>query len=644
MTLSDARSADRPPRALARSFDLTRAAGFVTSGRLSLSLVWVASAIYLRLFLNRGWFPHDDGALAQSAERVVLGQLPHRDYSELYTGGLTFLHALAFSVFGVELSSMRLILFAAFLAWIPAVFAIARRFVSPWAASAVVALAVVWSVPNYSAPMPSWYSLFFATFAVLALIRYAENGRRRWIFGAGLACGGSAVIKLPPGFYTLIGVLLALAFLEQVRDQESTGRKVRRSGYALVVAGFGAGVVVLLVALVGQRAGAAEIVDFVLPAFAVAAALVWNELRVRRGALRERLRAAGGSAAVAIFGAALPVAAFLVPYVATGSIGSLVEGVLIKPADRFEFAAFDAPPLRYAWAGLLPLAVLVGIARIRPRRTPQLGAAVVASLLVLLLVLPGRDVGLVASLSWSSARWGARVLIPLAFVLLVLEARRRSPVPSRRDGPLLALLSITAMSTLVQFPFAAPIYFAYVAPLFLLTTVALADRFPEQRRKLFPRSLVVPLTMFAIVVAAIGLNPDFFHANTPEKPARATLDLPRAANIVVTAEDRRTYGRIAQLVEQHAGRGAIYAAPDAPEVYFLTGRKNVTPFLLDFLDPPRERERVVRAALARSPVTLVVINRRPEQSPPLSPALRHELERTFPQRERVGRFEVRWRA
>jgi len=53
--------------------------------------------------VNRGWVPHDEGLLGQSAERLLAGQLPHRDFDEVYTGGLSYLHALAFEVGGVRL-------------------------------------------------------------------------------------------------------------------------------------------------------------------------------------------------------------------------------------------------------------------------------------------------------------------------------------------------------------------------------------------------------------------------------------------------------------------------------------------------------------------------------------------------------------
>src|ERR1700751_431412 len=88
-------------------------------------LVWLLSIAYLVATINRGWIPYDDGALGQSAERVLGGEIPHVDFTDPYTGGLTFLNALTFRVLGVKLIWLRLPLFVLFVIWVPAVYAIA---------------------------------------------------------------------------------------------------------------------------------------------------------------------------------------------------------------------------------------------------------------------------------------------------------------------------------------------------------------------------------------------------------------------------------------------------------------------------------------------------------------------------------------
>src|SRR5258708_3195531 len=80
-------------------------------GRLLFALVFTLSALYMAHELRRGWMPSDDGILAESAERVLHGALPHRDYHELYTGLLSYLNAAAFRAFGTNLTSMRYVTF-----------------------------------------------------------------------------------------------------------------------------------------------------------------------------------------------------------------------------------------------------------------------------------------------------------------------------------------------------------------------------------------------------------------------------------------------------------------------------------------------------------------------------------------------------
>src|SRR5206468_779695 len=151
------------------------------------------------------------GGLAHMAERVLAGELPHRDFDEIYTGGLSFLYAVAFKILGVKLISIRIVLYLFFLAFVPALYSIALRFASPLIAGAVTLLGVVWSVPNYFAGLPSWYNLFFATFGTLALIRHIETEQRMWLFIAGV-CGGLSFLVKQSGLYYIAAIFLFLGY------------------------------------------------------------------------------------------------------------------------------------------------------------------------------------------------------------------------------------------------------------------------------------------------------------------------------------------------------------------------------------------------------------------------------------------------
>ncbi len=187
---------------------LTAAQGWVFH-LLVLGAVLAITAIYVGVHIGSGWVPADDGILGQSALRVMQGQLPHRDFTEIYTGGLDVIHALAFRVFGVNLMSLRLCAFLFFLAWIPAVYYIALRFTSAVAAGLITLLAVAWSYPNYPAAMPSWYNLFFATFGAAALLRYLDVRKAQWLFAAGVCGGVSILIKVIGAYYIAGGAAVS---------------------------------------------------------------------------------------------------------------------------------------------------------------------------------------------------------------------------------------------------------------------------------------------------------------------------------------------------------------------------------------------------------------------------------------------------
>src|SRR6185436_3514147 len=132
--------------------------------------------------MDRGWVPHDEGLIGQTAERVLAGELPHRDFDDVYTGGLAYVNAGAMRVLGVNLRSPRIVLVALFLLCVPALFYAATRFASPLAAGITTLVAVAWSLPNYTASLPSWYNLIFAVLGAAALLRFVDVRSGRWLF------------------------------------------------------------------------------------------------------------------------------------------------------------------------------------------------------------------------------------------------------------------------------------------------------------------------------------------------------------------------------------------------------------------------------------------------------------------------------
>jgi len=77
----------------------------------ALLFVWLASALLRRHQPETRLGPHDEGTLGQAAERVLQREMPHRDFEDPYTGGLSYLDALVFRLLGPNLIGLRFPLF-----------------------------------------------------------------------------------------------------------------------------------------------------------------------------------------------------------------------------------------------------------------------------------------------------------------------------------------------------------------------------------------------------------------------------------------------------------------------------------------------------------------------------------------------------
>ncbi len=324
-----------------------------------LGAVLLIAGLYVGPRIGKGWVPADDGTLGQSAVRVLQGQLPHRDFVEIYTGGLSMLHALAFRALGVNLMSLRICVFAFFLMWLPAVYYIALRFTSPLGAGLTTLVSVAWSFPNYPAAMPSWYNLFLATFGAAALLRFLDNRKRRWLFVAGL-CGGASILVKIIGAYYVAGALLFLIFLEQSESRSDSEHR-NSLGYRVFSACGLLAFIGTLIYVMHARLSLTETYHFVLPSSVLVAMILVGE-RAAGAGTRERFRSLLHLGVPFGSGVLLPIVIFLTPYVVSGALGSVVSGVLSSAVARARDLAVIRPaPPQYV-VFVVPLVVLLAAA------------------------------------------------------------------------------------------------------------------------------------------------------------------------------------------------------------------------------------------------------------------------------------------
>lgn len=614
-----------------------------------LLVVWCASGVYEGTHLKRGWVPWDAGAYSQSAERVLAGQLPHRDFTEVYTGGLTYLNAAAMRAFGVNLAAERIMLFVFFLAWVPAFYWIASRFCRDWIAGALTFLAVAWSVPNYSEAVPSWYNLFFATFGAAALVAYTKRPRWIWLFLAG-ACGGFSFLAKSVGLCYVAGALLFFAFHEQTassRAAEAGGSendvaipraRIRIGVYSIFLFACVAILLFALIRVISQLDSSGDVILFVVPGASLCSVLVWNEIEVHRtrtsvARFVELLRMALPFFA----GAILPFVIFLAPYARAHATGELLRDLFSQASSRIAMA-HDLPDDTVTIIPAIFLATLLALSARTRERIRWVFTACVAGLLacgMLFAVVNYRGyIGV-----WAAAYWIVPVLT-LAGSYLLMHSERLRANPAARERIFL-LLALAALCSLVEFPFSSPIYFCYVAPLAILALAAVLEPFPRVSRTTL-EVLFAGFLIFAIFEVTPGFIYDMGFRYAPDAQ-RFALDGQRAGGLRTDAQTASVYNELIPLVRAHAGDDDIYAGPDSPEVYFLAGYRNLTPNIYDFLgDAEQQRERV-RQIIRNLRVRVMVVNDKPALSPALDETLREEIAHAFPNGEMAGNFEVRWR-
>jgi hypothetical protein len=620
-----------------------------TPGVVSRVLIPVAlsliSALYLLPYIRTGWIPHDEGTIAQPAERVLLGELPHRDFIDMYTGGLTFLHAAAFRLFEPSLLVPRLILLAVTLVWIPAVYAIARRFVRPVAAAGVALLALVWSVPNYFAALPSWYNLFFATFFLAALIHYVETERRRYLLIAGVFAGLSMIMKIV-GIYLIAAGLLFLAYRAAEAHAapataDATGSAPgpgyrRNEGRLWFSVGLTACLVLFLAVLLltlGRHTDATYLYHFFVPG--AAAAIVIGTIEWTRsadGAFRARLSGLVGDALWLLAGAAMPVLIFTLPFLLTGSLADVWRGVFVIPARRLTDTVVSPPSLAVGMVGLAVfMLVLRGVDRIH--------SAVAAALAALLLLAPF-VVTTFPQMVIVAAQSSVSVIVVAGCVLLLRRLRDDVVAKEVRDKAAAALF-VLALCTLIQFPYAYVIYFLYVAPLVVIAGAAVHALWHGPPRRA-PAGLLVTILIFAALwvnhasPVATGLH---YRPGTNT----AVIALPRAGGLRASPRDSATYTELVARIGEHTMTNSIYAGPDAPEVYFLSGTRNPTPHLFEFFEDEDARDARLLQAIDSLGINVAVINLWPDFTPRVGPTMMRELEKRMPMTDTIGRFLLLWR-
>jgi Dolichyl-phosphate-mannose-protein mannosyltransferase len=598
-------------------------------------LVWLLSAAYLGINLNKGWNQYDEGTLGQTAERILHGEMPHRDFHDPYTGGLAYTNAAIFKFFGINLFWLRLFLFVFFLAWVPAIYVLARQFLNPWPAAAVTLVAVAWSVPNYPAAMPSWFNLFFATFGVLALAKYIRRPAVPWLVLAGL-CGGLSFLFKNVALYYLAAALLFFVYREQSLSRNESTPPRRTALYLAFLTLCLSIFIATLIKLVFVIGGTPEYLHFVFPGLAIALLLIFREHIPPVVSNWSRFRALFHMAAPFLIASAVPIILFFLFYRHHNGFGSLMNGLFVAPLLRVFYFQREPPGLVFEYPAVIATLLILETAKLRgqPRRVLSIFLVVLAALL--LLTSQSQDVSYIVALQ---SAWGIIPVLAVTTVFVLSKKEQLQETGSENDQVLFLLFTITALFSLIQFPYAQVIYFCYGAPLAALLAACLLSRLPRPPRMILCATVVfyVLFPMLVIRTHYIGGRYHIDYASTP-------LRLPRVGPLRVAKVEATEFEELIPFVRDLAGQNPTFAGPDCPEVYFLAGIKNQTPILFDSLQDPLDYEREMRSLINRPNfLKVAVLHDRTISASYQLQILRSLVVPRFPNSRKIGTFTVYWR-
>ena len=600
---------------------------------LSLGISVLGGAASIWTILDRGWVPLDEGTIGQAAERVMHGALPHRDFTDPYTGGLAYLHALAMRVFGVSLMAPRYALFIAAVIWLPALWWLAMRFCGSRWAVVITILAAWWSLPIYPAAMPTWYLLFLGTWIVVALERWQASkpdATVRWLVLVGVLCGTAVLVK-QTGLYLVAAALLGVLFCDQddTRARWADGKPAGSTDPIVVflIAVLGA----LVLKLTWGNVASGEVLNEIAP---IGGLLVFAALREWRLTDDRTRRWLGLLRYVGIVAAAasVPLAIFLAPYAISGSLGGLYAGAIGGGIHLIAALHVTMRPALTLVIAVLPVYAVLAVEAFAGERRVLRALAIAAG--VALLWFSIRSVA-----GYQRLWFFGESLLPVGIAAVLFAGGRERRANRSLDPVLLVLAGVTAFHALNQFPYPAPNYYAYVAPLAILTAGAAAAYFG-----VLPRLNVAAMILAGFSGVVLRLGSVHNVGSYPRWWDYAhRLAVPRGG-LLVTEYDSTRYTRLLDLVAEHRASGTVSAGPQLPEVYFLSGQTSPGPDSYSLFATPVSDSSELNRVFNANAASVVVIKLRPMFSAPLRDDLYQWLKIRYPQSETMDTLQVRWRA
>ena len=178
-----------------------------------LVLIFLLTLAYLRLFFNYTVINSDEGFVLEGAQRILGGEMPHRDFFSFFAPGSYYWMALFFRLFGSSIGVGRAVLLGEGGLFSVLTYLLARRVCSRPSALLAVYFVTLTCLPFRFSVLHNWDSTLWACLALYAALRSLERPRAAWALATGaftaFTClceqskGGGLVLGLSAGFLIL---------------------------------------------------------------------------------------------------------------------------------------------------------------------------------------------------------------------------------------------------------------------------------------------------------------------------------------------------------------------------------------------------------------------------------------------------------
>lgn len=540
----------------------------------------VAGAVSIVLcFYDRFWWPPDEGVYGYVAQRLLRGDVLHRDIQDIHSAPIHFLHALAFAVFGEDLLSLRyplglLTVVQSVIVW----HLLAERGAAVATAGAIAVAAL--SFVQFLNPSANWYALFFM-FATAAALRFL-GGRTR-------AATVGALIMSAFLFRQLSGVFIAMGAITFLLAGRRASAARDQGSARIVLAVVASGLVLYLLA---KASITAFLIFGIWPLILIAVA--WRHASGAADLLAVLRPMFVGAAAILI-----PLLAY---HVLTGSLLAWIDDAVLAALHLTSFAFFsERSHLWFAVLGMVSLA---------------------------------HDFSVAASANL--AFWLALLALPIAAGVMTVRVAARAAQAEWHPLPVMA-----TFFAIVSVHYETPIYLLHSAGAVVAATLwHMAHGARGRRRGLALALFLAAVALLYHAGESPSRSTLAWIRGQTSSPA-VIAGLP-GARLAMGEHDQRTYGRLIDLVTEHSTIcDTVLSLPMNPEINFLGRRRAPFRFYSAALGL-RRAEDVDRAAavVAARPPALLVHRRHDKYNTPSVLVFLARIMPLYRHLETVGEFDV----